>query len=176
MWRVLGFLLLAITIEAVPASAAEWDSRHGNCYDWEGRWDVREEQPGLWVGYADFVHVDSRCGRGTNAAVRYDVRVAIVGEDLFVYRTAGPSLCFAHGRFRQEGVNGSSCAPAPPALIPSPCASPSAQANKCAKAWTTRASFQNAKYVPATNRAAHTRNRTDRKLGFRRSGWGRSYQ
>jgi hypothetical protein len=33
-------------------------------------------------------------------------RAAIVGEDLFVYRTAGPSLCFAHGRFRPEGVNG----------------------------------------------------------------------
>jgi hypothetical protein len=106
VWRVLGFLVLAIAVDAAPASAAEWDSRHGQCYDWEGRWDVREEQPGLWVGFADFVHVDSRCGRGSRAAVRYDVRVAIIGDDLFVYRTAGPSLCFAHGRFRPEGVNG----------------------------------------------------------------------
>jgi hypothetical protein len=106
VWRVLGFLVLAIAVDAAPASAAEWDSRHGQCYDWEGRWDVREEQPGLWVGFADFVHIDSRCGRGSHAAVRYDVRVAIIGEDLFVYRTAGPSLCFAHGRFRPEGVNG----------------------------------------------------------------------
>jgi hypothetical protein len=101
VWRVLAILLLAIAVDAAPASAAEWDSRHGQCYDWEGRWDVREEQPGLWVGFADFVHVDSRCGRGSHAAVRYDVRVAIIGDDLFVYRTAGPSL-----RFRPEGVNG----------------------------------------------------------------------
>ena len=106
MWRILGFLVLALAVDAAPASAAEWDSRHGQCYDWEGRWDVREEQPGLWVGYADFVHVDSRCGRGTHAAVRYDVRVSIVGDDFFVYRTAGPSLCFAHGRMRPEGING----------------------------------------------------------------------
>jgi len=102
MLRVLAIVVLAIAMQDAPASAAEWDSRHGSCYDWEGRWEVREQQPDLWVGYADFVHVDSRCGRGTHAAVRYDVRVAIVGEDLFVYRTAGPSLCFA----RPEGVNG----------------------------------------------------------------------
>jgi hypothetical protein len=68
MWRVLGFLLLAITIDAVPASAAEWDCATATAR-LGGRWDVRE-QPGLWVAYADFVHVDSRCGRGTNAAVR----------------------------------------------------------------------------------------------------------
>jgi hypothetical protein len=106
VWRILGFLALAIAVDVAPASAAEWESRHGGCYDWEGRWDVREEQPGLWVGFADFVHVGGACGPGSQNGIRFDVRAAIIGEDFFVYRTAGPSLCFAHGRLRSDGVNG----------------------------------------------------------------------
>jgi hypothetical protein len=89
------------------ALAEEWSSRTGNCYDWEGTWRVREERQGLWVGHIDFFHVGGSCsGPGTGEVRAYDVRVAIVGEDLFGYRTAGPSVCLMHGNIGTEGVNG----------------------------------------------------------------------
>jgi hypothetical protein len=99
-------LVMLLSIGVCDAGAEEWSSRHGDCYDWEGHWDVREQMPGLWVGYADFVHVGGRCGRGTQRTLTYEVRAGMVGEDVFVYRTAGPSQCYMHGKRRPEGVTG----------------------------------------------------------------------
>jgi hypothetical protein len=104
---VRAFMFLAVLLGGVlPASAEQWVSRHGTCFDWEGRWDVQQEQSGAWVGVIDFVHVGGPCIRGRQAAVTDEVRAFIVGTEFFARRTTGTRLCFFHGSIRNGEARG----------------------------------------------------------------------
>jgi hypothetical protein len=89
MARVAGglgaFLALMVSTGLSPASAEEWVSRHGSCYEWEARWEVRQEQSGVWTGPIDFT---------------------IVGADFFGRRTTGSVVCNMHGTIREIEVRG----------------------------------------------------------------------
>jgi hypothetical protein len=102
------FLLCTLlAIAALPASAEEWISRgHGDCYNWEGRWDVQQEQSGVWVGVIDFVHVGGPCAAETQQVISHEVRAAIVGRDFFARRITGGGFCALHGNIRGSEVRG----------------------------------------------------------------------
>lgn len=104
--RAVVALFLFLAAGNSNAMAEEWASRHGSCYEWQGRWTVEQERPGLWVGYIDYVHIGGNCGPGTNATVSFPVRAVIIGNDFFAYRTSGTLPCHAHGQVRAEGVSG----------------------------------------------------------------------
>jgi hypothetical protein len=90
----------------LPASAEEWNSRGGNCYEWEGRWHVQQEQSGVWVGEIDFLHVGGPCSPATGQYLTNETRAVIVGGDFFGRRTTGASVCHLHGNVRGAEVRG----------------------------------------------------------------------
>jgi hypothetical protein len=89
-----------------PARAEEWVSRQGSCYEWEGRWDVRQEPSGVWVGIIDFNHVGGPCSRGSSQFFTFEARAVIAGTDFFARRTTGSIVCNMHGTIRDLEVRG----------------------------------------------------------------------
>jgi len=109
MARVAGglgaFLALMVSAGLSPASAEEWVSRNGSCYEWEGRWEVRQEQSGVWTGPIDFTHVGGPCSRASSHFLTYETR-AVIGADFFGRRTTGSVVCNMHGTIRDIEVRG----------------------------------------------------------------------
>jgi hypothetical protein len=102
-----GTFLVSMALATLsPASAEEWVSRHGGCYEWEGRWDVRQEPSGVWVGIIDFVHVGGPCSKRTEQFLTHELRAAIAGSDFFGRRTTGSTVCHMHGTIRGIEVRG----------------------------------------------------------------------
>jgi hypothetical protein len=107
MTRVVrGAFLFALLAGMAPASAEEWVSRHGACYEWEGRWDVQQEQSGVWVGGIDLAHAGGPCSAGTDGYYTNEVRAVIVGGDFFARRTTGSAMCYLHGQIRGAEIRG----------------------------------------------------------------------
>ena len=104
MLRAIGFLLF-MTAVASGTHAEEWVSHTGECYDWEGRWTVHEQENGLWVGSVDLVN-NGRCGHPPHDTARYAVRATFAGDLFFGYRSAGNAVCHMHGEVRGDRVNG----------------------------------------------------------------------
>jgi hypothetical protein len=103
--RLLMFSLL-FTFGIAPSSGAEWTSRTGPCFDWEGYWTVEQEQAGEWVGHIDFANIGGPCGPATNKTATFEVRAVIVGQEFFSRRHGALGTCLAHGRIRGDQVRG----------------------------------------------------------------------
>jgi hypothetical protein len=103
-----AILFLIVLGAGVPcATADEWSSRNGVCYEWEGRWELQQQQPGLWVGRIDFVHVGGQCAPSpSGAAFSNEAEAVIVGGVFFARRTAATWSCVMHGTVRADGVSG----------------------------------------------------------------------
>jgi hypothetical protein len=96
-------LYLVMMIPWIPrANAEEWESRGGNCFDWQGRWQVDRDQSGVWVGNIDFDHVGGPCLRASHSRDTQSVRAVIVGSDFFARREGGGTLCMIQGTVRNE--------------------------------------------------------------------------
>ena len=89
-----------------PASAEVWFVREGLCGEWRARWNVEQDQSGLWTGSIDHVHVGGPCAQGNGSRVRSAVHATIVGETLFATRQAGATICSYYGQIREERVRG----------------------------------------------------------------------
>ena len=88
------------------ASAAAWESREGQCDEYQGSWAVDQQQSGVCVGQVDYRHVGGDCVVATGQTVSFKVKAVTVGEDFFALLT-GPHTCFVHGRVDGESVRGS---------------------------------------------------------------------
>ena len=98
-------LLFAFLASVAHASADEWSSRNGTCYEWEGRWVVQQTQPGLWMGDIDFVHVGGECSR-YGEPLTNEIQAVMIGDVFFARRSAASWSCFMHGKVREGGVAG----------------------------------------------------------------------
>ena len=106
-WAAMRAAVFALFLVAwvSSASAANWDSREGDCYQLQGFWVVEQEPSGVWVGNVDYRHVGGDCVAPTGAAQVFEVRAAIVGEDFFAV-LRGTQTCTMRGRVRGENVRG----------------------------------------------------------------------
>jgi hypothetical protein len=88
-------ILLAAVFCAVvsPALGEIWTVREGRCGEWQSRWDMTQEQSGLWVGMIEYYNVGGPCVRATNQVLRSDARAHIVGENLFAVTSVGGKFC-----------------------------------------------------------------------------------
>jgi hypothetical protein len=108
-WTLKVGVLLVLAMTAPPMSCAyadDWVSRHGNCFDWKGRWVVDRDQSGAWVGNVDFVHVGGPCSPGTPSRETYNVRAVMAGSDFFAQRQSAATVCMLQGTMRDEEVRG----------------------------------------------------------------------
>lgn len=88
-------ILLATFLYAVvsPASAELWTGREGACGEWQSRWDMTQEQSGLWVGVVEWYHIGGPCEHRTDQVLRSEVRAHIAGENLFAVTHVGDEFC-----------------------------------------------------------------------------------
>ena len=77
---------LALLTGASTASAEVWLMREGPCGNWRSRWNVEQDQSGVWVGTIDAVHVGGPCAQGDGQRFRSEVRAVIAGDSLFASR------------------------------------------------------------------------------------------
>jgi hypothetical protein len=100
-------LILAALCSASAASAEIWSVREGECGEWQSRWDVQQEQSGVWVGVIDHFHIGGPCARPTGDTRRSDVRAYIVGDNLLAIRNVDGTLCSYTARmFRENRARG----------------------------------------------------------------------
>lgn len=105
MRSVLACLALLAGTSAVFAEV--WLVRDGQCGDWRSRWNVEQEQSGVWVGVIDLYHVGGPCIQGTGQTVRIPVKAVIAGESFFASRrTEKGVLCNYYGRLQEDRVRG----------------------------------------------------------------------
>jgi hypothetical protein len=103
----LAVAALAILL-ALPAVAAEiWQVREGECGDWRSRWDVEQDNDGVWKGMIDHIHVGGPCTPPTGARIRTRVQAIIAGENFFATRQdERGGVCSYYGRLRGDRVRG----------------------------------------------------------------------
>ena len=82
---------LALLAGASAASAEVWLMREGRCGEYRSRWDVEQDQPGVWVGAADHVQVGGPCVARTGVNSRSRVRAVIVGQEFFAILQSEPA-------------------------------------------------------------------------------------
>ena len=101
--------VLSIFVLHSSASAAAWESREGQCDDYQGSWAVDQVQRGVWVGQVDYRHVGGNCGAATGSTSSFKVTALFAGEkgENFFALLTGPQTCFMHGRVEGESVRGS---------------------------------------------------------------------
>lgn len=98
---------LALLAGTSAASAEVWLVRDGKCGDWRSRWNVEQDQSGVWVGVIELYHVGGPCIQGTGRTVRIPVKAVIAGESFFASRRADSgTLCNYYGRLREDRVRG----------------------------------------------------------------------
>jgi hypothetical protein len=95
-------VIIAALCSASAASAETWTVREGICGEWQARWDVQQEQSGIWVGTIDHFQIGGPCTRATGEVLTSDVRAYFVGENLFAVRTTGRVTCMYTGRMIGE--------------------------------------------------------------------------
>ena len=95
-------LILAALLSVSPAVAEVWSSREGECGDWQGRWDMQQDQSGIWTGWVEHFHIGGPCERPTGQTRRSEIRAVIAGENIFVTRMTGDTLCNYIGRLPRE--------------------------------------------------------------------------
>lgn len=104
-WMILASLIGA----SYPALAAEtWGSREGECFDWRNRWNVSQDNDGVWSGKLEQVHVGGSCGAENGQRNEADVRAVLVGDYFFAtrFRSADGNDCNYAGRLRDDRVRG----------------------------------------------------------------------
>ena len=106
---------LALLAGASAASAEVWLMREGRCGEYRSRWDVEQDQPGVWVGSADHVQVGGPCVARTGVNSRSRVRAVIVGQEFFAILQSEPAsgaavhsgqICSCYGPVRDDQVRG----------------------------------------------------------------------
>jgi hypothetical protein len=95
-------LVVVALLLASPACAEIWTTREGECGEWQTRWDVQQEQSGVWIGWIDHFHIGGPCERPTGRTLRSEVRAGIAGENIFASRITGDDLCSYTGRLPRE--------------------------------------------------------------------------
>ena len=90
------------------ASAEVWQTREGVCGEWRSRWDVEQQQNGVWKGTINYVQVGAPCSQRTNQRTSSDVEAVIVGESFFaVHRNHQDGrVCSYYGRVDQDLAKG----------------------------------------------------------------------
>jgi hypothetical protein len=83
----------ALVLLASPVTAETWIERSGECGQWQSRWDVQQDQSGVWYGTIDHFHVGGPCDAPTGRTLRSDVRAVIAGNNFFAVRNTGNTLC-----------------------------------------------------------------------------------
>ena len=96
----------AFSLVASSASAEIWFVREGPCGEWQSRWDVTQEQAGVWVGEIEHYHVGGPCARGTGQTLRSEVRAVITGDNLFAIRKEREFVCTHFARIREREGRG----------------------------------------------------------------------
>jgi hypothetical protein len=87
------FVLALAFMAASPAYAEIWTSREGYCGEWQARWDMQQDQSGVWIGSIEHFHVGGPCQRPTGRILRSEARAVIAGENIFALRLTGRVLC-----------------------------------------------------------------------------------
>ena len=82
--RLIGLSLVLI---ASSASAETWSVREGQCGEWQSRWDIEQDQSGVWVGTIDHFQIGGPCAPRTGETHRSEVRAVIAGENFFAFNT-----------------------------------------------------------------------------------------
>src|SRR5215207_1858066 len=111
------FVLIAFALVAgtSAASAEVWLMREGLCGEYRSRWNVEQDQSGVWVGSADHVQVGGPCAQRTGANNRSRVRAVIVGQEFFAVLQSEPTtgaavhtgpICSYYGPIREDRVRG----------------------------------------------------------------------
>jgi hypothetical protein len=95
-------LILAALLSASPVLAEIWTSREGDCGEWQARWDMQQDQSGVWTGWIDHFHIGGPCERPSGRTIRSEGRAVIIGENIFASRITGDTLCNYTGRFPRE--------------------------------------------------------------------------
>ena len=98
-------VVLALLAGTSTASAEVWFTREGTCGEWRSRWNVEQDQSGLWVGSMDHMHVGGPCVQGTGQRYSSKVQAVIVGESFFALRHTGGN-CLYHGQIQGDRVRG----------------------------------------------------------------------
>ena len=83
----LGCIVTVLVSLASPALSEVWIVREGECGEWRSRWNVDQDQGGLWSGTIDHVHVGGPCAAPTGQTHSTDVRAAVAGDHLFALRS-----------------------------------------------------------------------------------------
>jgi hypothetical protein len=113
-----ALFVFAFALAAPCASADEWSSRNGQCYEWEGFWQLDQQQQGLWNGNIDFTLVGAECAPPTGASFTSEAQAVIVGNVFFARRATAGSTCFMNGTVRADGVAGFEMCTSNPAPTP----------------------------------------------------------
>ena len=100
-----ALVILTLVVWASTASAEVWFTREGTCGEWRSRWNVEQDQSGLWVGSMDHMHVGGPCVQGTGQTYTSKVQAVIVGESFFATRHTG-NTCLYHGQIQGDWVRG----------------------------------------------------------------------
>jgi hypothetical protein len=98
---------LALLIGPTGAYAEVWQAREGTCREWRSRWNVEQQQDGVWVGTTDHVLVGGPCQQGGGSRSMSSVRAVIVGENFFAARRQdNGSVCSYYGQIERDRVRG----------------------------------------------------------------------
>jgi hypothetical protein len=106
---------LAVVAGTSAASAEVWLIREGVCGEYRSRWNVEQDQAGIWVGSAEHVHVGGPCEAGTGAKTQSKVRSVIAGGVFFAVLQSEPttgagantgSICSYYGPIQGDRVSG----------------------------------------------------------------------
>jgi len=106
---------LAFVAGTSAASAEVWLIREGLCGEYRSRWNVEQDQAGIWSGSADHVHVGGPCQPGTGAKSQSKVRAVISGGVFFAVLQSEPTagagantgaICSYYGPIQEDRVSG----------------------------------------------------------------------
>ena len=83
----LSYISIGLLLVASPATAEIWTVREGQCGEWQSRWDIEQDQSGVWVGTIDHFQSGGPCAPRTGQTYRSEVRAIIAGENFFAFNT-----------------------------------------------------------------------------------------
>jgi hypothetical protein len=88
------------------ANAEVWRMREGQCGEWRSRWNVLQDESGVWSGTIEHEHVGGPCAQGNATIVQSNVRGTIVGEYFFATRQSGATFCSYFGHMQKDRATG----------------------------------------------------------------------
>lgn len=98
----IALIVASLLCIASAAEAETWFVREGVCGEWQSRWDVQQEQNGIWSGTIDHFQIGGPCTRATGQTFRSEVRAVIAGDNLFAFRSTGDKVCSYVAQMRGE--------------------------------------------------------------------------